>query len=144
MYATAAQARTVFERWHRYARERRVDELAALYVEDATLESPLVPRILDVPSGRLEGRERIREFFAEGTRLRPNSLVRWYRTDRYLFDGTTLVWEYPRRAPDGEQVDIVEVLDLDGDRVRDHRIYWGWFGTELLIVNAVQKVVRGG
>ncbi len=144
MSATAAEARTVFELWHRYARDRQVSELAGLYAEDAILESPLVPRILDIASGRLEGREQIQAFFAEGTRRRPNPLVRWYRSDRYLFDGNTLMWEYPRDAPDGDQVDILEVVDLDGSLIRAHRIYWGWFGTELLIGNAVDKAVSHG
>jgi len=29
-------------------------------------------------------------------------------------------------------VDITEVMDLAGPKIRHHRIYWGWFGTPLL------------
>jgi hypothetical protein len=42
-----------------------------------------------------------------------------------------------RAAPEGDQVDIAEVMDLRGPRIAVHRIYWGWFGTEMLIANAV-------
>jgi hypothetical protein len=104
------------------------------------LETPLAPRILDQPSGVLTGKDELARFFTEGGRRRPNERVRWYRDDDYLFDGRTLFWEYNRAAaPDGEQVDIAEVMQLDGPRIAVHRIYWGWFGTEMLIANAVSK-----
>jgi hypothetical protein len=59
--------------------------------------------------------------------------VRWYRTGRYFFDGQTQIWEYPRLTPAGDQVDLVEVMDLQGPRIAHHRIYWRWFGTPLLM-----------
>ena len=49
-----------------------------------------------------------------------------------MFDQRTLIWESPRQAPDGEQVDLVEVMELTGPRIAHHRIYWGWYGTPLL------------
>ncbi|MEO6956563.1 MAG: hypothetical protein ABI137_07460, partial [Antricoccus sp.] len=60
-------------------------------IEDAILESPLVARILDHPSGLLQGKEQLREFFRRGTDNRPNELVHWHRTGRYLFGGRTLM-----------------------------------------------------
>jgi len=60
----------------------------------------------------LHGHAELRRFFAEGTRRRPNELVRWYRTGACLCDGRTLFWEYPRDMPDGEQVDIAEVMEI--------------------------------
>jgi|GEM_PF-3780316 len=69
----------------------------------------------------------MRAFFKEGVRRRPNELVRWYRDGRYFFDGETLIWEYPRLLPDdGEQIDICEALDLDGELIQRHRVYWGF------------------
>jgi len=50
------------------------------------------------------------------------------------FDGQTLMWECLRAHPDGgDQVDLAEVMDLRGPQIAHHRIYWGWFGTPLLI-----------
>jgi hypothetical protein len=135
-----ARAR-VYELWDRYARTGDVERLLALYAEDAVFESPLVPIILERERGDLRGHAELRRFFEEGVRRRPNELVRWYRTGQYLHDGTTLCWEYPRAMPDGEQVDIVEMIDLDeAGRIRHHRIYWGWFGTQMLIASARRKV----
>ncbi len=125
--------RRIFLEWDARARAMDVEGLLALYAPDATVESPLIPAILDdVRTGVLRGHSELRRFFDEGGRRRPNALVRWYRTGKYLWDGTTLVWEYPREAPDGEQVDITEVMDIVDGKIQRHRIYWGWFGLTLL------------
>jgi steroid Delta-isomerase len=109
------------------------------------LETPLVPAISEGrSSGILHGRREIRPFFEEGVSRRPNALVRWHRTGRWLTDGERwLVWEYPREAPDGDQVDTVEVLEIADGLIQRHRIYWGWFGTGLLVRSAVEKARKG-
>lgn len=114
--ASCLQAANLCGRWalaaksaHGYSRSgtsaravATVDGLLALYAEDATFESQLVPAILpDAGSGVLSGHEEIHRFLAEGTRRRPNDLVRWYRTGDYLCDGHTLFWEYPRASRGG-------------------------------------------
>jgi hypothetical protein len=113
---------------------RDTEGLLALYAEDAVLESPLVPAILDDKSdGILRGESELRRFFVEGGRRHPNDLVRWYRTGEWLTDGRRLlVWEYPRQAPDGDQVDLVEFMEIAGGLIRCHRIYWGWKGCTLI------------
>jgi hypothetical protein len=59
-----------------------------------------------------------------------------------LFDGDTLIWEYLRNTATGaDQLDLVEVMDLDGPLIRHHRIYWGWRGTEHIIANAIDKSI---
>jgi steroid delta-isomerase len=130
--AQPADAQFVHDQWDARTRAHDIDGLLDLYVPHATLESPLVVRILDQASGVLRGHSELRPFFVRGTQGRPNELVRWYRTGDYMFDGHTLIWEYPRQTPDGDQVDLVEVMELDGARISHHRIYWGWFGAPLL------------
>ena len=133
-------ARHIYEQWHQAAKNRDTAALIALYADDAELESPLVPVILGRDSGVLRGRTEILAFLEEGSRRRPNELVRWYRDGRYLAAGRLLVWEYPRQTPDGSQVDILELMELDDDgKIRRHRIYWGWFGTQMLIASALAK-----
>jgi hypothetical protein len=81
----------------------------------------------------LRGHSELRHFFTEGAKRRPNDLVRWYRTGEWLTDGhRLLIWEYPREAPDGDQVDLVEVMEIAGGKIRRHRIYWGWKGCALI------------
>ena len=98
-----------------------------------------MPRVLDRPGGVLRGKSELGRFFTEGGRRRPNEFVRWHRNGSYLWDGHTLSWEYLRATPEGDQVDISEVMELTDGRIAAHRIYWGWFGTEMLINNAVQQ-----
>ena len=130
--ASPDEAAFIYEQWDRRTRAHDIDGLLDLYLPDAVLESPLIPRVMDCPSGVLTGHDQIRPFFQCGTDNRPTSVVRFYRTGLYHFDGRTLIWEYPRPTPDGDQVDLVEVMDLRGSKIAHHRIYWGWFGTPLL------------
>lgn len=124
-----SDAARVFHLWHERARTKDVEGLLNLYAVDAVFESPLVTAILDdALSGVLHGHAELRRFLEEGTKRRPNDLVRWYRTGRYLTDGHTLIWEYPRETPDGEQIDLVEVIELQDGLIQKHRIYWGWKG----------------
>jgi steroid Delta-isomerase len=100
----AGAALAVYEAWHERARARDVPGLLALYAPDALLESPLVPRILGPQAGGvLRGHEQIGRFLRAGTERRPNELVRWHRSGEVHWNGRTLVWEYPRVTPDGDQ-----------------------------------------
>jgi len=132
----------IHQQWHDCAKSLDTEGLLALYAQGAVLESPLVQAIFDGRrSGILRGHREIRPFFEEGARRRPNELVRWHRTGKWLTDGERLlVWEYPRHAPDGDQVDLVEVMEIADGLIQCHRIYWGWFGTTLLTRNAASKV----
>lgn len=120
--------------WDEYAKTKQTNKLINLYADDAIFESPLVPIILNRNNGILIGKEEILNFLEEGTRRRPNELVRWYRDDKYYTDENTLIWEYPRQMPDGEQIDILELMEIDDNGlIVKHRIYWGWFGTQMLL-----------
>ncbi|MGB6747013.1 MAG: nuclear transport factor 2 family protein [Xanthobacteraceae bacterium] len=143
--AFLADCDRIHREWHERAKSRDTDGLLALYAPGATLESPLVQAIFDgCASGTLRGHDEIQPFFAEGARRRPNALVRWHRTGKWLADGERmLVWEYPRATPDGDQVDILEVMEIADGLIQHHRIYWGWFGTGLLARSAVGKVKTG-
>lgn len=64
----------------RRTRARDIDGLLDLYAPEAVLESPVVPRVMEIASGVLTGHSQLRAFFERGTRDRPNELVRFYRT----------------------------------------------------------------
>jgi steroid Delta-isomerase len=136
----------IHREWHVPAKALDTEGLLALYAVDAVLESPLVTAILDGRvSAILRGHNELRLFFAEGARRRPNELVRWYRTGTWLTDGERLlVWEYPRAAPDGDQIDILEAMDIVDGLIEHHRIYWGWFGSAMLTRRAIGKAERAG
>lgn len=122
-------ARRIHENWHAAVVARDLDALMSLYADDAILETPLVVVTLpDHGSGVLKGKASIGEFFAAGLRNPDNKLGRWYRTALFFSNGKQLMWEYPRATPDGDQVDLVEVMDLRDGLIAHHRVYWGWVG----------------
>ena len=129
----------IHREWHRAASGRDIPALIALYAEDAILESPLVPATLsDKRDGLLRGKREIREFLEAGARSRRIDLIRWHRSDTYFSAGNTLVWEYPRQTPEGDQVEIVEVMEITNQLIQHHRIYWGWKGCLLIAPRLAQ------
>jgi hypothetical protein len=133
----------IHREWHRAASTRDTPALIALYADDAILESPLVPVIMDGKrDGVLRGKQEIARFLEAGGRSRPIDLVRWHRSDTFFSDGATLIWEYPRVTPEGDQVEIVEVMEIANRLIRYHRIYWGWKGCLLIAPKLAQTVER--
>jgi steroid delta-isomerase len=131
---TDAEIRRIYERWQETVVGRDLDGLTALYAEDAILETPLILVTLrDRTQGILRGKSEIRPFFEAGFRKLGNELSRWYRTGLFFSNGRQLTWEYPRRTPQGDQVDLVEVMDVANGLISHHRVYWGWVGFQTLV-----------
>jgi NIPSNAP/SnoaL-like domain len=107
------------------------EALLALYAEDAHLESPLVPHLLETNTGVLRGREELRRLF-DVLAVRKPPIRQYFRTS-YLTDGKRLIWEYPREGAQGDQMDFVEAMELNSDGlIQRHRVYWGWLGFGVL------------
>lgn len=128
MAATSEQASYVFREWHKRIEERDAPALSELYAADAVLESPLVPVLFDLRSGIVEGRIALDSFLQETTRKRFDEDTSPHGTDIFRFDGHRLVWEHPRQTTNGDKLDLVEIVELDGPLISRHRIYWDWHG----------------
>jgi ketosteroid isomerase-like protein len=122
--------RRIYEAWDEALGRKDVDAAISLYAEDATLESPLVRHLVGGERGVIEGRDALAEFLAQVFARTP--AVRRRHRRGFLTDGSTLMWEYPRDAPDGEQMDFVEVMEIEDGLIRHHRVYWGWFGVRVM------------
>lgn len=117
--------------WNDALSRNDADALLALYAEDAWFESPLVPHLLNTERGVLHGRRELRPLFDMLAARKPT--VRQYYRTGYLTDGKRLIFEYPRDAGEGEQMDFTEVMELnDEGLIRRHCVYWGWFGVGVL------------
>jgi hypothetical protein len=75
----------------------------ALYHDYATMESPLVRRLLDIEDGIVRGRDNPRAFVAKVFANEPPQRRR-FRTG-FLSDGARVTREYPRASETGEQMD---------------------------------------
>ena len=119
----------IFEAWDAALGARDLDASMALYQPDATLESPLVRQLLGTSEGIVRGRENLRAFAARVFASQPPERQRFRMG--FLTDGSHLTWEYPRRAGDGEQMDLVEVMEVRDGLIQHHRVYWGWYSVRL-------------
>lgn len=124
------QGERIYQAWaHAYA-NKDLEAVLALYAPDAVLESPIVNTLLKTERGIVEGRENLRHFVNIIITKTP-ALVDRYKQS-FFTDGKTLIWEYPRATPTGEKADMAEVMEIENGLIRAHRIYWGWYGTQML------------
>jgi ketosteroid isomerase-like protein len=128
---TAEHIEHVFSAWDQALGARDVDAAIALYAPDATLESPLICYLLDTAEGIMRGRENLREFLEKKVFPTIPAKRRRFRAG-FLTDGSRVVWEYPRESPDGDQMDIVEVMEIRDGLIAHHRVYWGWVSVATL------------
>lgn len=119
----------IFEAWDAALGARDLDASLALYHPDATLESPLVRQLLGTSEGIVRGKENLRAFVTRVFASQPPERKR-FRLG-FLTDGSHLTWEYPRQATDGEQMDLVEVMEIRDGLIQHHRVYWGWYSVRL-------------
>jgi hypothetical protein len=137
-----AQVRHIYERWHETIISRDLAGVMALYAEHAVLETPAILAMYpDKEEGILRGRNEIEKLFAINLQALAKEFRELYRTGLFLSNGKVLTWEYPRKTPTGEQVDLVESMDIEDGLIVYHRVYWGWKGFEAL--RAASKK-RGG
>jgi hypothetical protein len=98
-------AERIYHEWDEALGRKDLDAAIKLYAPDVVLESPLVRHLLGGAEGIVSGRENLRHFvklvFASAPPLR-----RRHRQG-FFTDGKRLMWEYPRDAPDGPQMDLV-------------------------------------
>jgi len=126
----AEQIEHIFTAWDDALGAKDLDAAMALYQPDATLESPLVCHLLGTEEGVVRGRDNLRQFVAKVFANQP-AMRRRCRTG-FITDGARPVCEYPRESPDGDQMDIFEVMEIRDGLIAHHRVYWGWVSVGLL------------
>ena len=120
----------IYHEWDDALSRNDVEALMRLYHPDATIESPLIPYLLKTERGICQGAKEIRKLLELVAERKPPK--RKYYREKYFTDGETLIWEYPRFSPSGEQMDFVEVMKLKDGLIIKQRVYWGWFGFNII------------
>ena len=137
---TEAQVRHVFEEWHAGVNSHDVPRVMALYADRAALETPAILAIYPhLDEGILRGRGEIEKFFTKTLSALSKEFRELYRSGLFLSTGKLLTWEYPRKTPAGEQVDLVESMDIEDGLIIYHRVYWGWKGFQALLAAVKQN-----
>lgn len=116
--------------WEQARANGDVEALVACYAPGAVLESPIAAHILG-GRGICLGHGELRRFFTEVVARTPGQR-KYYRAG-FFTDGHRATWEYPRQTPDGEQIDLVEIMEIDNGLIQAHRIYFGWRGVDILV-----------
>jgi steroid delta-isomerase len=131
---TEVQIRRIYEEWHAGVNSHDIPRVIALYAEKAALETPAILTIYPhLNDGILRGRSEIETFFTKTLGVLSKEFRELYRSGLFLSTGKLLTWEYPRKTPAGEQVDLVESMDIEDGLIVYHRVYWGWKGFQALL-----------
>ena len=97
-----------------------VEGAVALFAEDATLETPLIQRLLHRKEGVLHGRDEIREM----VRALMSGGRGWGGHEAPLIRGNAIAIEFRRASSeDHYSVDIIELKD---GKIQSLRAYLGW------------------
>jgi hypothetical protein len=120
----------VYRDWDAALHAKDVEAAVALYAEDVQLESPLVRHLTQSEHGVVQGRDNLRAFVRIVFERTPAN--RGHYRSGFFTDGRTLIWEYPRETPDGDQMDFVESMEIEHGLIRRHRVYWGWYGVKVI------------
>ncbi|HEX5229841.1 MAG TPA: nuclear transport factor 2 family protein [Bryobacteraceae bacterium] len=127
----------IYHAWDAALSRNDIAAILGLYAPDAELESPLVSHLLEREDGVCRGREELTRFFEILSTRKPK--IRQFYRNGYYTDGRKVIWEYPHFTPTGEQMDFVEVMEIADGLIQKHRVYWGWFGFNVLQHNQYRQ-----
>ena len=130
-------AKRIYHEWDRALANNDIDALVSLYTPNATIESPLIPYLMKRERGVIHGHAEIRDLVEKVAKRKPP--LRKYHRKGFFTDGKTLMFEYPRAAPEGDQMDFVEVMEIEHGLITYHRVYWGWLGFKVIKEDAYYK-----
>jgi predicted SnoaL-like aldol condensation-catalyzing enzyme len=125
-------AERIYRLWDDALGKKDLEASLSLYADDASIESPLVQHLMKTKDGIVQGKERLREFIARVFQTNPPQRKRFKQG--FFTDGHVLTWEYPRSAPDGDQMELVEIMEIEGGLIRRHRVYWGWYALKVQVL----------
>jgi ketosteroid isomerase-like protein len=114
-----------------------LERLAALFAQDATIESYLVARIFNRKEGVCRGRAEIRELV--------HAIMRrgtpWGAHGPPVIAGNTLVVEYTSASSDEEKFSV-DVLEVRDGKIQTLRAYAGWRAVMALTGEAKDEDAR--
>jgi ketosteroid isomerase-like protein len=120
----------IYHEWDDALSKGDVERLLNLYADDIVFESPLICHVMGKEKGICRGKQEVATLL-DLVRQRKPKVRQFYRTG-YMTDGKKLMWEYPSTTPSGQQMDFVEVMEVEGGLIHKHRVYWGWYGFNVL------------
>ncbi|WP_249159057.1 nuclear transport factor 2 family protein [Bradyrhizobium tropiciagri] len=130
MTASNNDAERIYRLWDEALGHKDLEAALALYAPDASIESPLVQHLMQTREGIVRGTDALRTFITRVFQTNPPQRRRFKQG--FFSDGRILTWEYPRQSPDGDQMDLVEIMEIEDGLIHRHRVYWGWYALNVL------------
>ena len=130
--ATRENIERVYRLWDEALGKKDLEAALSLYADDASIESPLVRHLLGTRGGIAQGKDALRVFITKVFQTNPPQRRRFKQG--FFTDGRVLTWEYPRATPDGDQMDLVEVMEIEDGLIKRHRVYWGWYALKVQVL----------
>ena len=130
--ATREDIERLYRLWDEALGKKDLEAALSLYADDASIESPLVRHLLGTNEGIVRGKDALRAFITKVFQTNPPQRKRFKQG--VFTDGRVLTWEYPRATPDGDQMDLVEVMEIEDGLIRRHRVYWGWYALKVQVL----------
>jgi len=124
----------IYRLWDDALGKKDLEAALSLYADDASIESPLVRHLLNTSEGIVQGTENLRRFIAKVFQTNPPQRKRFKQG--FFSDGRVVTWEYPRLSPEGDQMDLVEIVEIEAGLIRRHRVYWGWYALKTQILKS--------
>jgi predicted SnoaL-like aldol condensation-catalyzing enzyme len=116
--ANHRDAERIYRLWDDALGKKDLEASLSLYADDASIESPLVQHLMKTKEGVVQGKDNLRKFIALVFQTNPAQRKR-FRTG-FFSDGRMVTWEYPRVAPEGDQMELVEVMEIEHGLIRRH------------------------
>jgi predicted SnoaL-like aldol condensation-catalyzing enzyme len=123
-------AEQIYKLWDDALGKKDLEASLSLYADDATIESPLVQHLMKTKEGIVRGKDELRRFITRVFQTNPPQRKR-FKTG-FFSDGRMITWEYPRATPEGDQMELVEVMEIGDGLIQRHRVYWGWYALNVL------------
>jgi predicted SnoaL-like aldol condensation-catalyzing enzyme len=128
--ASQRDAERIYKLWDDALGNKDLEASLSLYADDATIESPLVQHLMKTKEGIVRGKDELRRFITRVFETNPPQRKR-FKTG-FFSDGRVIMWEYPRATPEGDQMELVEVMEIGDGLIQRHGVYWGWYALNVL------------
>jgi heme-degrading monooxygenase HmoA/ketosteroid isomerase-like protein len=117
-----ARLRAIAERWLDAFARHHLEDLLALYADDAVHTSPKIRARHPETDGFLRGKEALRAWWREAFERLPELS---YRATSITADGQRVFMEYVRQVPGEADLPVAEVLDVVEDLIVASRVFHG-------------------
>ena len=116
------QTQQIAIRWFEAFNAKNLENLVALYDDDASHYSPKLKTRQPETKGFIEGKEALRNWWQEAFTTLPSL---YYKVTSLTANENRVFMEYIRQVENEEDILVAEVLDIKEEKIMASRVYHG-------------------